>query len=175
MIISLDLTHSYMSCIFLSGSLWFWDSVPIGSLKSSILIKCDFHGGCQWWLRHGAMGPSEGSLFQENADRPTSELTIFNLVICVSHVKQSFTFRASPGRVDCVEQLAKVLGVSIFRYHCQWSEAAKPPFFQRCSSDITAHTWSGNRHVLFPAGVVSLVFGEVNQLCTWFVKIWKPF
>ena len=64
--------------------MW-WDSVPNGSLQWSISCLVWF----PWWLRHGAMDPTEGTLFRVNVDWPDFWIDTFNLVIRLPKVKQS--------------------------------------------------------------------------------------
>ena len=70
-------------------------------------------------------------------------------------------FPVSPGRVDCVEQRAAVLGL-IFSPHLHRRTAATTAVFSTLLERTTAHELSGNRHVLFPEGVVTLVFCEIQ-------------
>ena len=60
------------------------DSVPDGSLQWSNSSLVWF----PWWLRHGAMDPSEGTLFRITVDWPDFWIYTFELVIRLSKVKQ---------------------------------------------------------------------------------------
>ena len=60
------------------------------------------------------MDPCGGNPRWENVDRSDLRIYTFILVIRLSKVKQSFTFRVSPRRRHLVELCAAVLGLAVF-------------------------------------------------------------
>ena len=124
------------------------DSVPNGSLQWSISCLVWF----PWWPRHGAMDPSEGTLFRVNGDRFDVWIYTSNSLIRFSNVKQPalpfislFTVARRSGRLcEPWESLSLLLG-------CH-TEQPETFVYHRCSSfsqwNMTRAT-KGNRHVLF--------------------------
>ena len=112
------------------SACWFWDSVPIGSLRRS----CSYQVCFPWWLRHGAMDPYGGNPRWENVDRSDLRIYTFILVIRLSKVKQLAFFLSSHKSVECVlNQLAVVWAIFLFpaALH-RWTagQPRQPSFFQ---------------------------------------------
>ena len=129
-----------------------------------------------WWLRHGAIGPSEATLFGVSVDWIDFRIYTFELVIRLSKVQQSalrffshfFEIPAVPA-VPCETLWNAVLLLE--------SRAEQPQTF--CFAAASAcegqHDMRDRRQQAcpFPAGVVSLVSGEVKHvvhLIRWNLK-----
>ena len=118
------------------------DSVPDGSLQWSSSCLVWF----PWWLPHGAMDPSEGTLFRVTVDWPDFWIYTFELVIHLSKVKQlalPFCTISAMSRWS--------FGPRVPRQNAclsEWSRSEQPetPFFDHCSSSLW-HSWHQARQV----------------------------
>ena len=112
-----------------------------------------------WWLRHGAIGPSEATLLWVSVDWLDVGIDIFNLVI----------------RVSKVEQLASRLCTVFWTVPWEpWNQqffftaadlnSQKPPFWTAAQAFRIAAWQNRQQTCPFPAGVVTLVSGEVEHI-----------
>ena len=129
-----------------------------------------------WWLRHGAIGPIEATCLGWVSTDLNTEFTHFNLVIRLSKVKQvalRFTSLLGLSRCSCGPRVPR-------RNAClsEWSRSELPEtsFFVPAASafDMIHGTRKWRQQACpFPAGVVSLVSGEVKHvvhLIRWNLK-----
>ena len=118
-------------------------------------------------------GPTWGNPFGRMLTELTSEFTHFNVVIRLSKGNIHPFFRVSPRRCRLLNSGPLYWAINFFL--AAMLTAAKPPFSSVAQVLATAATHVRRQQACpLPAGMVSLVSGEVNQLCTQFVKIWKP-
>ena len=138
------------------------DSVPVGSLY--IMIH-SYLVWFLWWLRHGAIGPSEAtsSVGLMSTDL-TSEFTYFKLVIRLSKVQQSALRFFAIWRLPAAPAAPGIPVICSFK----WSRAElqKPFILQQFYSDIASCHDRGTRQV-HDFQVWSLFFwlsGEVKHI-----------
>ena len=113
------------------------------------------------------MDPCEGALFRENADKRTSELTHFNLVIRLSTMKQSaipfLTIFVTSHRSCRFCEPSDLFNSALVKLH---GTAENLLFCHRDTAGCLAGCIHLSRHQAcpLPAGVVSLVPGEVEHI-----------
>ena len=121
-----------------------------------------------WWLRHGAIGPNEATLFGVNVDWIDFRIYTFELVIRLSKVKQvalRFTSLFGLSRCSCGPRVPR-------RNACllEWSrsEQSETSLFVPAASafDMIHGTRKWRQQACpFPAGVVWFLV-RWNMLCT---------
>ena len=130
-----------------------------------------------WWLRHGAIGPSEATLFRVNVDWPDFRINTFELVIRLSKVQQSAfrfcTFLWSPASP------AVPWDPLWFAYFKEWSRAehSETSFLLM---QLLSWQWHYNmhkepgRHTTFRCGVFSFWLSggvkHIVHLIRWNLK-----
>ena len=127
-----------------------------------------------WWLRHGAIGPSEATSFVGvNVDWLEFWIDTFELVIHLSKVQQSalrlFSLLESPA----IPAVPEIPVTCSFMWCC--AKLLKPPFLLQPQLLKVQHDMCESRQQAcpFPAGVVFLVSGEVIHfvhLIRWNLK-----
>ena len=144
------------------------DSVPDGSLMIHSYLVWFL-----WWFRHGAIGPIEATLFRVNVDWIDFWIYTFELVIRLSKVqKLALPFCA----FDEVPQLLWSQGFLADAFLQLWSRAEQSKNLVTAASAFQMqHDMRDKRQQAcpFPAGVVSLVSGEVKHvvhLIRWNLK-----
>ena len=119
------------------------------------------------------MDPLEGTFYGRLSTDLTSELTHFNPGIRVRNLEQLAFFSASHNvEVAFFEQLAAGWG---YHHDCRGNgivcSCVNHLFSNFARETDRSHSnMTGNRHVLFLQVWSFCFFGEVNQLCTQFVK-----
>ena len=119
-----------------------------------------------WWLRHGAIGPIEATLFRVNVDWTDFRINTFELVTRLSEVQQlALPFCA----FDEVPRLLWSQGFLADAFLQLWSRAEQSETFllqlQRFRCNMTLET-KGNRHVLFLQVWSLWYLVRWNMLCT---------
>ena len=110
---------------------------------SSRRITTMFHSYLMWflwWLRHGAIGPIEATLFRVNVDWIDFRIYTFELVIRLSKVKQLALLLCAfftKSRRSCRPHLPRQL--PLFQREVALNNQ-KHNFFHRCSSSLW-HSW----------------------------------
>jgi hypothetical protein len=113
------------------------------------------------------MDPCEGALFRENADKRTSELTHFNLVIRLSTMKQSaipfLTIFVTSHRSCRFCEPSDLFNSALVKLH---GTAEKPFILSQRHSRLLGWLYTSleTSGMSLPAGVVSLVPGEVEHI-----------
>ena len=156
-------TYYYYIIIYISLILFnckFWDSVPDGSLQWSSSFLVWF----PWRLQHGDMNPTEGTFFKVNVDWPTSEFTHVNLVIRLRKVQQSSQpCRASPF-LGCPAAPVVYGNFANPPSLLKWCCPEQPEtIFQQSLALQQDMGYRRQQACPFPAGMVSLVFDEVDH------------
>ena len=117
-----------------------------------------------WWLQHGAIGPSEATLFRVNVDWIDLRIYTFELVIRLSTVKLlALPFCA----FDEVPRLLWSQGSSDLFFQVKPVRTARNFFFitAACVFEVQHDIYDKRQQACpFPAGVVSLVSGEVKHI-----------
>ena len=121
-----------------------------------------------WWLRHGAIGPSEATLFGVNVDWIDVRIYTFEIVIRLSNAKQLAL------RFSAILRLPAAPDVPGIPVICTLSSEAMPnfrnlSFLQQFLQLHCIMSWHKNQAGTRLAGVVLFLFGFLvrsNILCT---------
>ena len=116
-----------------------------------------------WWLRHGAIGPIEATLFRVNVDWTDFRIYTFELVIRLSNAKQLALRFSAVLRFPAAPD---VPGIPVI---CTLSSEAAPNSQKLQLQLLTWYmTWAneGNRHVLFLQVWSLWYLVRWNMLCT---------
>ena len=118
-----------------------------------------------WWLRQGAVGPIEATLFGWLSTDLTSELTHFNLVIRLSKAKQLALLLCAFCEVPRIRLSLEILWTC---FSTAWSRAehSETSFFDYCSPSLW-HSWEQARQVhacRFGDSFFSWLSGEVKHI-----------
>ena len=112
-----------------------------------------------WWLRHGAIGPIEATLFRVNVDWIDFRIYIFELVIRLSKVQQSALRFVSHFEMSC--GLSGPLWSSWIAFFTERSLAEQPETFFFRSLQLQLWKWNmtmwrvTGRHTTFRCGLLS--------------------
>ena len=147
------------------------------SLRITLMIH-DLSSGLSMVALAWCHGPNWGNPRWENVDGTDIWIDMFILVIRLSTVQQLAFFSGltvSPVVVDVFNRWLLWLASPFRSLLIAWQPRQRRfvQFFSRDRPLSAAHERKGNRHVLSPAGVVFLVFGEVYILCTKINRHWQ--
>ena len=117
-----------------------------------------------WWLRQGAIGPIEATLFRVTVDWPDFWIYTFELEIRLKW--NSWPFCSAPFLWCPAGPLVPGFLAEILVYHVKLFGTVRNSVFTAASACEMKHDMNDKRQQAcpFPAGVVSLVSGEVKHI-----------